>query len=45
MKLQVTRKELELLDQLYSLYVAVTRATKRIAVVHREPLPAILTGP
>ena len=28
-----------------SLYVALTRATKRIAVVHREPLPAILTGP
>ena len=25
-----------------SLYVALTRATKRIAVVHREPLPAIL---
>jgi DNA helicase IV len=28
-----------------SLYVALTRATKRISVVHREPLPAILTGP
>ena len=28
-----------------SLYVALTRATKRIAVVHREPLPAILTEP
>ncbi len=28
-----------------SLYVALTRATKRITVVHREPLPAILTGP
>lgn len=27
-----------------SLYVALTRATRRIAVVHREPLPAILTG-
>lgn len=25
-----------------SLYVALTRATKRVAVVHREPLPAIL---
>jgi DNA helicase IV len=28
-----------------SLYVALTRATKRIAVVHREPLPAILSEP
>ncbi|MEQ8842938.1 MAG: AAA family ATPase [Acidimicrobiales bacterium] len=28
-----------------SLYVALTRATKRIAVVHREPLPAILSTP
>ncbi len=27
-----------------SLYVALTRATKRIAVVHRDPLPEILTG-
>ena len=27
-----------------SLYVALTRATKRITVVHREPLPAILVG-
>lgn len=28
-----------------SLYVALTRATKRVAVVHREPLPAILAAP
>lgn len=28
-----------------SLYVALTRATKRITVVHREPLPAILAEP
>ena len=27
-----------------SLYVALTRATKRVTVVHREPLPAILEG-
>jgi len=28
-----------------SLYVALTRATKRITVVHREPLPGYLTEP
>jgi ATP-dependent exoDNAse (exonuclease V) beta subunit len=26
------------------LYVALTRATKRVAVVHAEPLPAALLG-
>jgi DNA helicase IV len=27
---------------LRSLYVALTRATKRLALVHAEPLPAVL---
>jgi ATP-dependent exoDNAse (exonuclease V) beta subunit len=27
-----------------ALYVALTRATKRVAVVHAEPLPAALLG-
>jgi len=26
------------------LYVALTRATQRLTVVHREPLPAVLHG-
>jgi len=30
----VTRKELELLDQLYSLYVAVTRRMKELEVLN-----------
>ena len=30
-------------QQLRALYVALTRATKRLAVVHAEPLPAVLT--
>jgi DNA helicase IV len=28
-----------------SLYVALTRATKRLAVVHDEPLPDVLVTP
>lgn len=33
-----------LADSAADLYVALTRATQRLGVLHREPLPQALTG-
>jgi DNA helicase IV len=34
----------EQVQGLRALYVALTRATRRVAVLHAEPLPSVLVG-